>query len=123
MGCAVAIVDDDESVRESLQWLLEADSYHACSYASGEDFLAHLGAGVAPDCIILDIHIPDANGLEVHRRLRARFPGMPVIFITGYPEHTLAREVRALHPAGFFSKPLDISSLLDSLADILRAAH
>lgn len=120
MGCAVAIVDDDESVRDSLEWLLEADSYDAHSYGSAQAFLSRLGEGEVPDCIILDIHIPDANGLEVRKRLLQRFPEIPVIFITGYPDHGLAQQARSLDAAGFFVKPLDPGNLLESLRVLLR---
>lgn len=115
----VVVVDDDEAVRHSLEWLIESAGYRVRGYPSARALLGEVGPVMAPDCAILDIHMPETDGVALHGLLQAHYPGIPVIFITAFPEDRLAAQARALSPAGFFAKPLDVPLLLTSLQELL----
>ena len=116
---AVVVVDDDEAMRDSLMWLIGSCGHQAIGYASGPSYLESAAGADDPDCVILDIHMPEMSGLELYRILKARRPDLPVIFITGYPEQGLAQTARRLKAEGFFTKPLDTDALLGCLERIL----
>ena len=120
MGKAIAnkqvvyIVDDDEGMRLSLTWLVESAGFRAHAYGSALTFLENVGAD-ADGCAIVDVHMPGMDGVELHRRLSDRCPEMPVIFITGGPRDILTERARLAKAAGFYTKPLDTETLLDSI--------
>src|SRR5262249_25525780 len=78
----VFVVDDDISVRESLEGLLSSAGWRTETFASAEEFLAR-PKRAEPSCLVLDVSLPDLNGLDLQRRVADR-PDMPIIFITGY---------------------------------------
>ena len=78
----VFVVDDDISVRESLELLIHAAGWHPELFASAQAFLDHPPASV-PHCLVLDISLPGLNGLDLQKRVIAERPEMPIIFITG----------------------------------------
>src|SRR5262245_36939637 len=77
----VFVVDDDISVRESLELLIADAGWHAEMFVSAEEFLAH-PRQLVPSCLVLDVGLPDLNGLELQKRIGGR-PDLPIIFITG----------------------------------------
>src|ERR1700732_3870190 len=79
----VFVVDDDVSVRESLEALIGAEGWRAECFASARDFLAHPRSGT-PSCLLLDVSLPDLNGLELQKQIAGERLDMPIIFITGY---------------------------------------
>src|SRR5256885_472552 len=79
----VFVVDDDVSVRESLELLIRSASWKPQLFASAQEFLDHPRVR-APSCLVLDVGLPDLNGLDVQRRIAAERGDMPIIFITGY---------------------------------------
>ncbi len=87
-GALVAIVEDDESVRESLPDLLKELGYSARAFASAEEFLASSAVSEA-SCLILDIGLPGMSGPELYRELIGRGRAVPAIFITGHPERSI----------------------------------
>lgn len=89
----VFVVDDDISVRESLELLIRAAGWRAEIFATAEEFLARPRA-LAPSCLVLDVHLPDLNGLDLQNRVAADRLEMPIIFITGYGDVPMA--VRAM---------------------------
>jgi FixJ family two-component response regulator len=99
----VFIVDDDISVRESLELLLVSAGWHPESFASAEDFLAHPRI-CGPSCLVLDVSLPDLNGLDLQKRMVDR-ADMPIIFITGYGD--VPTTVRAMKAGAveFLTKP------------------
>lgn len=112
----MAVVDNDAAMRDSLAWLIHSYcGYRVVSYASGLSYLDSAVDGERPGCLILDIHMPEMNGLELYGILKTRDPELPVIFITGYPDQHLAEKARRLEPHGFFTKPLDTDALIDCL--------
>ena len=115
----VAVVDDDQSILDSLELLLESADYAVRLFTSGA---ALLGSGDLPqiDCLISDVDMPGIDGFELLRLVHVARPGLPTILITGYPD-TLKR----LPPCGgmkprFFIKPFQAPELLAAIAESLR---
>jgi len=79
----VFVVDDDLSVRESLELLIRCAGWQPEIFASAKEFLA-LPRAPVPSCLVLDVSLPDLNGLDLQKRVAAERPDMPIIFITGY---------------------------------------
>src|SRR5438128_11649469 len=78
----VFVVDDDISVRESLEMLIQFAGWQPETFASAEEFLAHPRV-LTPNCLVLDVSLPDLNGLDLQKLVADRIE-MPIIFITGY---------------------------------------
>lgn len=115
----VAVVDDDESVRESLPDLLRSYGFSASAFASGEDFLAS-GAPDRADCVILDIGMPGMSGQDLYRELRRQTCNVPVIFITSSEGTEVRASVMEMGAAAFLAKPFDPGALVDALEAALR---
>ena len=120
-GFVVAVVDDDQSILRSLEYLLESADYAVRLFTTGT---ALLQSGFLPeiDCLISDIDMPGMDGFEVLRLVHAARPGLPTILITGYPD-----ALKRLAPLGaskprFFSKPFEGPELLAALSDALRGS-
>ena len=111
----IAIIDNDEGMRHSLEWLIRSAGHDVLAYASGLRYLDDAVEADRPDCVILDIHIPELNGVELYGILKTQYPDVPVIFITGYPDQVTAETARALEANRFFTKPLDTDALLDCI--------
>ncbi|WP_132291556.1 response regulator transcription factor [Kribbella sp. VKM Ac-2568] len=100
----VFVVDDDVSVRESVELLIRSAGWHPETFASAEDFLARSRID-GPSCLVLDVTLPNLNGLDLQKRITDR-PDMPIIFITGYGDvPTTVRAMKA-GAAEFLTKPL-----------------
>jgi len=119
----VAIVDDDASVRRSTGRLIRSFGYRAEEFASGEEFLASPVAARAA-CLVLDVRMPDTDGLEVQRQLAARHLHVPVVFISGRASDDEERRARAAGAVDFLRKPLAAATLLEVLQKAFsRGAH
>jgi|SRR5580658_2007108 FixJ family two-component response regulator len=117
----VAVVDDDVSVRESLELLIHNEGWHPALFESAQEFLARLPT-VAPSCLILDVNLPDLSGLDIQQRISDRNFSTPIIFITGYGD--IPTSVRAMKAgaAEFFTKPLDDKMIVHAIRDaVLRS--
>jgi FixJ family two-component response regulator len=79
----VFVVDDDVSVRESLEALIRCEGWRAETFASAQEFLTRPRV-LAPSCLVLDVSLPDLNGLDLQKRVASDRTDMPIIFITGY---------------------------------------
>jgi FixJ family two-component response regulator len=86
----IAVVDDDESVREAIAGLAESVGYQVALFASAEDFLKAALHRNDLDCLILDVRLPGMSGVELHGRLTARGRSIPTIFITAHADPVLA---------------------------------
>jgi FixJ family two-component response regulator len=117
----ISVVDDDESVRESLESLIRSAGFAAKVFASSEEFLDsdHLRE---TDCLILDVRLPGMNGLELHRHLAARHPELPVIFITAHGSDEESRS-RALRNGAvdYLIKPFSEDALLNAVHEALKS--
>jgi two-component system response regulator FixJ len=110
----VHVVDDDESARESLAFLLESADFQVQAYASAPAFLAALPTA-ADGCIITDVRMPEMTGLELVRRLAADGCRMPVIMITGHGDIPMAVEAMRAGVVDFIEKPFSDARILDAL--------
>ena len=115
----VAVVDDDQSILRSLEHLLESADYSVCLFGSAR---ALLGSGCLPevDCLISDIDMPGMNGFDLLRLIDAIRPGLPTIFITGYPDTLKRAPPLDRNQPRFFTKPFKGPELLDAVSDALR---
>ncbi|MFC3675411.1 response regulator FixJ [Ferrovibrio xuzhouensis] len=121
-GRMVFIVDDDESVRESLTALLETQGLNALAFASAEAFL--LGyQPIAPACAVVDIRMPGMDGLALLEHLRSRGIALPVLVMTGHGDVPLAVRAMKAGAADFIEKPYSNATLLDSIGRALAAAQ
>jgi FixJ family two-component response regulator len=114
----LAVVDDDADVRVALSRLVSSADFAVESFASGEAFLRSVGDH-EPDCVVLDLHMPDMSGFAVQAALAGSHPGVPVIVMTGHdtPE-SRARAVQ-LGAKAYLCKPIDDESLLAAVADAI----
>jgi len=118
----VHVVDDDESARDALAFLLEAADFAVVSHASALALLEALpldGAG----CVITDMRMPDMTGLELVRELNARGSRVPVLMITGHGDIPLAVEAMRAGVVDFIEKPFGEARILDALARALETAQ
>jgi FixJ family two-component response regulator len=99
----VFVVDDDLSVRESLDGLVRSAGWQAETFRSAQDFLARPRV-VAPSCLVLDVQLPDLSGLDVQKRVVDRID-MPIIFITGYSDVPMTVQAMKAGAAEFLTKP------------------
>jgi FixJ family two-component response regulator len=109
----VFVVDDDISMRESLEELVRSAGWRAETFGSAQEFLARPRV-LAPSCLVLDISLPDLNGLEVQERLLDRMD-MPIIFITGYGDVSMAVQAMKIGAFEFLTKPLGKDVLLGAM--------
>ena len=111
----VYIVDDDEAVRDSLSVLLESKGYAVKSFVSGPEFLA-VAPSLPVGCLIVDIRMPEMDGLELQQRLIERSLGFPMIVITGHGDVPLAVRAMKAGAIDFIEKPFASEAILDSLS-------
>ena len=114
----VVIIDDDAGLRESLDALLSAVGYQCHTYPSAEHFLKY-SAPPPPSCLLLDLHLPGMDGLELQSRISDERPRLPIVFIIGHASHDETAAAIAGGAFGFFHKPYDVDQLLDSTAQCL----
>jgi RNA polymerase sigma factor (sigma-70 family) len=118
----VYIVDDDEAVRDSLRWLLEANNYRVRAFPSGESFLAEYDEkrlGV----LIVDVRMPGMSGLELQEQLIARKSTMPIVFITGHGDVPMAVSTIKKGAIDFLEKPFDETDLREIVGRMFEQAN
>jgi len=115
----VYIVDDDVSVRESLEALICEAGWQPAVFSSAQDFLSHHHTA-GPCCLILDVSLPDLNGLELQRQIGAEREDMPIIFITGYGDIPMSVHAIKAGALEFLTKPLGDEVLLNAVRDALQ---
>jgi FixJ family two-component response regulator len=107
----VFVVDDDISVRESLEFLIQDEGWHVETFKSAEEFLNRPRQFI-PSCLILDILMPGLNGLELQRRLAVERPDMPIIFLTGNADIPMTVQAMKGGAVEFLTKPFSDGTLL-----------
>ncbi len=122
IASTVYIVDDDEAVRDSLRWLLEANSYRVRTYASAESFLAEYDEQ-QPGVLIVDVRMPGMSGLELQEQLIARKSTMPVVFITGHGDIPMAISTMKKGAVDFLEKPFDETALREIVGRMFEQAN
>jgi FixJ family two-component response regulator len=116
----ISIVDDDPSFREATKGLLKLLGYATASFASAEEFLKSDRLHDS-SCVITDVQMPGMNGVELQCRLIAEGHGLPVIFMTAYPEEAVSARVLKKGACGYLRKPLDKERLLGCLTKALNS--
>ena len=117
----VFVVDDDESVRESLQSLLRSAGLKVETFVSALQFLAspNLATLTVPSCLVLDVRMPGLTGLEMQERLREMHLAIPIIFITGHGDIPMSVRAMKAGAVEFLTKPFHDQYLLDAIAQAL----
>jgi len=108
----ILVVDDEASIRNTLQEKLSRDGYMVLTAATGEDAVVVIAAD-APDLLILDLKLPGISGVDVMQAASKARPGLPVIVISGYPDGELMRGAVALAPVTIMAKPVSLGVLSD----------
>ena len=117
----IAIVDDDEAVREATEALVRSLGYHASTFASADEFLKSDQVHDV-SCLISDLRMPGLSGIDLQDRLIARGHRIPIIFITGHPEDSTRERAMKAGAVGFMSKPYNVEHLVACLDKALKAS-
>jgi FixJ family two-component response regulator len=118
----VFVVDDDISVRESLQLLIQCEGWHPETFASAQEFLDNPRV-LVPSCLVLDVSLPGLNGLDLQKRVAVERPDMPIIFITGYGDvPTTVRAMKA-GAAEFLTKPFSDDALVNAIRQAIERSR
>ena len=118
----VFVVDDDVSVRESLESLIRCEGWEPQTFSSALDFLAHPRAQV-PSCLVLDISLPGLNGLDLQNQVAAERPDMPIIFITGYGDVPKTVQAMKAGAVEFLTKPFSDDVLLSAIRQAVERSE
>jgi FixJ family two-component response regulator len=110
----VAIVDDEDAVRRALERLLRSAGYAPNAFASGAAFLQSLD-GARPDCVVLDLHMPNVTGFDVQDRMTQSGVRVPIIVITGHDTAESRERAGALGAAAYLRKPVGANLLLEAI--------
>ncbi len=121
-GGFVYVVDDDVSVRESLESLLRLAGWQAAVFPSAREFLAHPKVDGAC-CLVLDVELSGLNGLELQRRLAEEGAAVPVVFITGHGDIPMSVRAMKAGATEFLTKPFSDQALLDAVAHALEKSR
>jgi FixJ family two-component response regulator len=118
----ISVIDDDVAVRHSTMVLLRSLGYVATAFASVEEFLSSDHRETS--CVITDVRMPGMDGFDLQDRLKADGRGVPIIFITAFPEDPIRQRALANGAHGFLSKPYHEQSLIDCLeAALLKTSN
>lgn len=110
----IAIIDDDETARTGLYFLVTSLGYNACTFGSATDFLQSAQLHDA-SCVISDVRMPVMTGIQLQAHMRTAGHKVPFIFITGVPEEGIRQQAFKDGAVGFLNKPLDAQALLGCL--------
>jgi FixJ family two-component response regulator len=116
----IAVVDDDASVRVALQRLIRSAGLDVMTFPSGAEILTFIQRAL-PDCIVLDLHMPNLTGFDVQMRLSERGIRVPIIVITANDTQETKARARASGVSAYLRKPFDDRVLLDAIAIALNA--
>src|SRR5712664_3443361 len=118
----VFVVDDDISVRESLESLIRFAGWQPQTFASAQEFLSRPRVFV-PSCLVLDVRLPDVNGLDLQKRIAIDRIDMPIIFITGYGDVPMTVQAMKAGAVEFLTKPFRDDVLLTAIRHALERSH
>ena len=114
----VFVVDDDVSVRESLELLLGYEGWHVETFASASEFLSSPRPSV-PSCLVLDVSMPGLSGLELQKRVASSRTEMPIIFITGHGDIPMTVQAMKAGAVEFLTKPFTDKALLGAISQAI----
>ena len=116
----IAVVDDDRSVVKSLARMLRSAGYEVGTFGSAQEFLGSLATSL-PQCLVLDVHMPEMNGLELQSRLRELGHRLPVVFITAHDTPQTRAAASQNGTIALLFKPFGNTALLDALRKAVEA--
>jgi two-component system response regulator FixJ len=114
----IYVIDDDDAVRQSLEFMLKAAGIKARSFESAKAFMAVLPE-ISSGCVVTDVRMPDITGIDLLRHLKKSNPDLPVIVITGHGDISLAVEAMKIGATDFLEKPFDGQQLLTAVRSAL----
>ena len=118
----VFVVDDDVSVRESLELLLRCEGWQPQTFSSAQEFLDYPRVHI-PNCLVLDVSLPGLTGLDLQRLVAAERPDMPIIFITGYGDVPMTVQAMKAGAVEFLTKPFNVDVLLTAIRAALERSR
>lgn len=118
----VFVVDDDVSVRESLELLIRRAGWKPETYSSAQEFLLR-PRDEAPSCLVLDVELPGLNGLDLQERVTADRTGLPIIFITGHGDIPMSVRAMKAGASEFFTKPFERDVMLDAIRQAIERSR
>jgi FixJ family two-component response regulator len=118
----VFVVDDDVSVRESLELLIRSAGWQPETFASAQEFLSRPRV-LAPSCLVLDVTLPDLNGLDLQKRVALDRVDMPIIFITGYGDVPTTVQAMKAGAVEFLTKPFGDDVLLNAIRHAIERSR
>jgi FixJ family two-component response regulator len=121
-GSTIFVVDDDVSVREALEALLQTVGWSVECFASAQDFL-DCGPAHGPSCLLLDVGLPDLNGLDLQELISSDRSEMPIIFITGLGDVPMSVRAMKAGAVEFLTKPLDDEALLNAVGSAIERSR
>ena len=118
-NAVISVVDDDESIRKSVKRLLGSMGFAVKTYPSAQEFLHQ---GPLPDygCVIVDVRMPEINGLDLQKRLSESGVLLPVIFMTAYEDHNVRSQAMEAGALAFLQKPFDDQLMVDAISCALE---
>jgi FixJ family two-component response regulator len=120
----VFVVDDDISIRESLELLIRSEGWHPQLFASASEFLASPPARLSvPSCLVLDVSMPGLSGLELQKRVANDRADMPIIFITGYGDIPMTVEAMKAGAVEFLTKPFTDDVLIGAIRGAIERSR
>jgi FixJ family two-component response regulator len=122
MGPIVFVVDDDISVRESLEMLIRCEGWQPETFSSGQEFLSRPRA-LVPSCLVLDLSLPGLTGLELQKRIAVERTEMPIIFITGCADVPMTVQAMKAGAVEFLTKPFGEDVLLSAIRAALERSR
>src|ERR1700686_383149 len=122
MGPIVFVVDDDISVRESLELLIRCEGWQPETFSSGQEFLTRPRV-LVPSCLVLDFSLPGLNGLELQKRMAVERTDMPIIFITGYRDVPMTVQAMKAGAVEFLTKPFSEGALVNAIRAALERSR
>ena len=117
----IYVIDDDQVVRESLEWLVSSVQLPVTTFESAEKFLASFDS-TKPGCVIADVRMPMMSGLELQKQLHEKAPDIPVIIVTGHGELDMAVDAMKDGAFDFIQKPYKQQSMLETVQKAVRTS-
>jgi two-component system, LuxR family, response regulator FixJ len=114
----IAIVDDDEPLREALRSVMKAAGFSARTFASAEEFLVRDDSNDTA-CLVLDVRLPGMSGIELQKELAEKHSQLPIIFVSAHSDASLRESMMRAGAAAFFCKPVRSDTLLNEIRRVL----
>jgi two-component system response regulator FixJ len=122
MSRKVYVIDDDEAMRDSLNFLLDSSGFEVTLFETAQQFLETLPA-LAFGCVVSDVRMPGIDGIELLKRLKALHSALPIVVMTGHGDVPLAVEAMKLGAVDFLEKPFDDDRLIGMIESAIRQAE